>query len=65
MRSGDAEDAFLPGILISAAYGAGALVSILARWPLIGFLVAAADPTLPSSRPHGAATVGWCGYVAA
>lgn len=44
LRSGDAEDAFLPGILISAAYGAGALVSILARWPLIGFLVAAADP---------------------
>lgn len=44
LRSGDAEDAFLPGILTSAAYGVGALVSILARWPLVGFLVAAAEP---------------------
>jgi hypothetical protein len=44
LRSGNAEDAFLPGMLVSAAYGIGALVSILARWPLIGFLVAAADP---------------------
>jgi Protein of unknown function (DUF3159) len=45
LRSGNAEDAFLPGMLVSAAYGVGALVSILARWPLMGFLVAAADPS--------------------
>ncbi|MGB3184428.1 MAG: DUF3159 domain-containing protein [Ornithinimicrobium sp.] len=44
LRSGQAEDAFLPGILFSAAYGVLALISILARWPIIGFLVAAADP---------------------
>lgn len=44
LRSGRAEDAFLPGILASTAYGVGALVSILARWPLVGFLVAVADP---------------------
>lgn len=44
LRSGEAQDAFLPGILTSAAYGVGALVSILARWPLVGFLVAAAEP---------------------
>lgn len=44
LRSGDAEDAFLPGILASAGYGVAALVSILARWPMVGFLVAAADP---------------------
>ncbi|GAA1161011.1 DUF3159 domain-containing protein [Ornithinicoccus hortensis] len=44
LRSGRAEDAFLPGILTSAAYGVGALVSIMARWPLLGFLVAVGDP---------------------
>lgn len=44
LRSGQAEDAFLPGILFSGAYGVATLVSILSRWPLIGFLVAAADP---------------------
>ena len=44
LRSGQAEDAFLPGILTSAAYGVGALVSILARWPLVGFIVGMGDP---------------------
>ncbi|MGB7448945.1 MAG: DUF3159 domain-containing protein [Ornithinimicrobium sp.] len=44
LRSGQAEDAFLPGIIFSGAYGVLALVSILGRWPIIGFLVAAADP---------------------
>lgn len=44
LRSGRAEDAFLPGILTSAAYLVGTLVSILTRWPLVGFLVAAGDP---------------------
>lgn len=44
LRSGQAEDAFLPGILTSAAYGVGAVVSILVRWPLLGFLVAIGDP---------------------
>src|SRR5690606_29798532 len=44
LRSGRAEDAFLPGILASTAYGVGALVSIATRWPLVGFLVAIGDP---------------------
>lgn len=44
LRSGKAEDAFLPGILTSAGYGVAVLVSILARWPVIGFLVATGDP---------------------
>lgn len=44
LRSGRAEDAFLPGILTSAAYAVGTLVSIIARWPAVGFLVAAGDP---------------------
>lgn len=44
LRSGRAEDAFLPGILTSAAWGVGALASVLARWPLVGFMVGAGDP---------------------
>ena len=43
LRSGRAEDAFLPGILISAAYAVGSLISVLTRWPLVGFLVGAGD----------------------
>lgn len=50
LRSGQAEDAFLPGILASAAYGIGAIVSILARWPLLGFIVAIGDPKF-AERP--------------
>lgn len=44
LRSGRAEDAFLPGILLSTAYGIGAVVSIVTRWPLVGFIVGAGDP---------------------
>ncbi|MFD0851818.1 DUF3159 domain-containing protein, partial [Actinomadura adrarensis] len=47
MRSGEAEDAFLPGIMINAAYGAGMLLSIIVRWPVVGFLIGSVtgDPT--------------------
>jgi Protein of unknown function (DUF3159) len=44
MRSGKAEDAFLPGMLLSGAYLVGTLASILVRWPVVGFLVGAGDP---------------------
>lgn len=44
LRSGKAEDAFLPGIMINAVYAVGTLVSVLTRCPLIGFLVGAGDP---------------------
>ncbi|MBM6399818.1 DUF3159 domain-containing protein [Phycicoccus sonneratiae] len=44
LRSGQAEDAFLPGILTSAGFLVGTLVSIAARWPVVGFLVGAGDP---------------------
>lgn len=44
LRSGRAEDAFLPGILLSSAYGAGTVISILTRWPLVGFLIGVGDP---------------------
>ena len=46
LRSGRPEAAFLPGILTSAAWGAVALLSVLVRWPLVGFIVAAGDPQL-------------------
>lgn len=44
LRSGEAQDAFLPGILMSAAWGVVTLVSVLLRWPVMGFLVAVGDP---------------------
>jgi hypothetical protein len=47
MRSGRAEDAFIPGILINAGYAAGMLLSILVRWPVVGFIIGSVsgDPT--------------------
>lgn len=46
-RSGKAEDAFLPGIIYNAVYSVVIVGSILARWPLLGFLVGqvTGDPT--------------------
>lgn len=46
LRSGKAEAAFLPGILTSAAWGVASLVSVVTRWPIVGFMVAAGDPKL-------------------
>ncbi len=39
-RTGKAEDFFLPGLLLNAAYAAAYLISILVRRPLIGIIVA-------------------------
>ena len=44
LRSGRAEDAFLPGIVNSLAWAAGAVLSNVVRWPLVGFLVGVGDP---------------------
>lgn len=44
LRSGRAQDAFLPGILTSLGAGAICLLSVLVRWPVIGFVIAAAAP---------------------
>lgn len=52
MRSGKAEDAFLPGMLLSGAYLVGTLASILVRWPVVGFLVGAGDPRV-AEDPFG------------
>ncbi|WP_114203688.1 DUF3159 domain-containing protein [Janibacter anophelis] len=43
LRSGEAEDAFLPGILTSCAYLVGTVLSVILRWPVIGIMVGFAD----------------------
>ncbi|RFS81722.1 DUF3159 domain-containing protein [Actinomadura spongiicola] len=47
LRSGKAEDAFLPGIMLNAAYAAAMIFSIVVRWPLVGFIIGTVtgDPT--------------------
>ncbi|GAA4514769.1 DUF3159 domain-containing protein [Actinoallomurus oryzae] len=47
LRSGKAQDAFLPGILYNAGYAAALLLSIVVRWPLVGFIIGSVtgDPT--------------------
>ena len=62
LRSGRPEAAFLPGILTSAAWGAGSLLSVVVRWPLVGFIVAAGDPQMAQDptawrRDRGLVTV--------
>jgi len=53
LRSGKAEDAFLPGILYNAAVAAAVIFSIIVRWPFIGFLIGSVtgDPTGWRSDP--------------
>ena len=53
LRSGKAEDAFLPGIIWNAVMLAVALVSVALRWPLVGFMVGAGDPRMADDP------VGW------
>lgn len=38
-KTGDAADIALPGILVNALWAAGMLLSIVTRWPVMGFLV--------------------------
>jgi hypothetical protein len=46
-RSGDAKAYFLPGILWNAGYSMAMLVSVVTRWPVVGFLIGSVtgDPT--------------------
>ncbi|WP_017588565.1 DUF3159 domain-containing protein [Nocardiopsis ganjiahuensis] len=39
MRSGNAEDAFLPGIIYNAVYAVVLSISVLVRWPAIGLMI--------------------------
>jgi hypothetical protein len=47
LKSGRAEDAFLPGLIYNAVYAVGLSASALLRWPLVGFMIGAVtgDPT--------------------
>jgi hypothetical protein len=47
LRSGKAEDAFLPGIILNAGYAAAMIFSIAVRWPVVGFIIGSVtgDPT--------------------
>ncbi|MFI0433108.1 MAG: DUF3159 domain-containing protein [Candidatus Nanopelagicales bacterium] len=67
-RTGEAEDFFLPGLLVNLAYGSAALLSVLVGWPLLGFLLGGmggsftgwrADKQL--RRTYAAATWIWVG----
>lgn len=53
LRSGRAEDAFLPGILYNGAYAVALIGSVVARWPVVGFLIGSVtgDPTGWRSDP--------------
>jgi len=51
LRSGQAEDAFLPGMLQNAGLLFLLLVTNLARWPLFGFVVAVAEPQAFAEDP--------------
>lgn len=47
LRSGKPEDAFLPGILLNLGYAALMTLTVVVRWPLVGFLIGSVtgDPT--------------------
>ena len=47
LRSGEAQDAFLPGIIYNAVYAVVLTGTVLIRWPLVGFLIGSVtgDPT--------------------
>jgi hypothetical protein len=53
---------FLPGILYNAAYAVGISLSILVRWPIVGFMVGsvAGDPTAWRRDPQ---IVRLCGHL--
>jgi hypothetical protein len=53
LRSGRAEDAFLPGIIYNAGYATVMVVSIALRWPIVGFMIGSVmgDPTGWRSEP--------------
>lgn len=51
LRSGRAEDAFLPGMLQNAGLLVLLLVTNLTRWPMFGFIVGAAEPQALAEDP--------------
>jgi hypothetical protein len=53
LRTGRAQDAFLPGMIWNAVMLVLAGVSVVTRWPLVGFMVGAGDPRMAEDP------VGW------
>jgi hypothetical protein len=51
LRSGRAEDAFLPGMLQNAGLLVVLLLTNLTRWPLFGFVVGVAEPEAFAEDP--------------
>lgn len=51
LRSGQAEDAFLPGMIQNGGLLVLLLVTNLVRWPLFGFVVAVAEPEAFTEDP--------------
>lgn len=47
LRSGRAEDAFLPGLIYNAGYAVFLTTTVVLRWPLVGFIIGSVtgDPT--------------------
>jgi hypothetical protein len=52
LRSGKAEDVFLPGIIYNAAYAALMTVSILVRWPVVGLMIGSVTGDLSGWRSN-------------
>lgn len=50
LRSGKAEDVFLPGIIYNAAYGSLMTLSVLVRWPIVGLLIGSVTGDLTGWR---------------
>lgn len=55
--TGQAEDAFLPGIIYNAGYAAVLVVSILVRWPAVGLLIGAVTQDTQHRWRHNPAVV--------
>jgi hypothetical protein len=60
LRSGKAEDAFLPGMLWTGTVSGLMLLSIVTRWPFVGFLVGTANPEDPLAWRRDPAMVKVC-----
>ncbi len=60
LRSGRAEDAFLPGILYSCTMLGVSLLSIVLRWPMVGFMLGATQAEDPLAWRKDAGVVRLC-----
>ena len=54
LLTGRAEDYFLPGLLTNVAWLLAILVSVILRWPLLGFVLGLATGSLTAWRENNA-----------